>query len=1013
VPARTAVEPPPPETAVIRGKLAVPALPERRVVRPRVEQRLADLIDRHRVVAVSATAGAGKSTAVAAALPLLGRGAAWLTVDWTDSAAGRLLTYLEASLAGVIPRVRGVATKALSAGIPHVETAGLLAEAIGDAQLIVVLDDLERIEEEGEAWDSIEAFLRYAPAGVHTVLISRRAMPDILSAFALEEGGFAVFGESDLAFTPSEAAGALELLGDTEVDPAAAVEATGGWVAGVLFEAWRASEHAAGTGGEADPLHGYLSAHILSQLDPADREFLVLTSLLDEVDAQRAEALGRSDAGQRLASLRRARLPVSWLAGGHAFRCHPRFREDLVARLERRPGDEVRELRRAYGRLLAREGYAEEATEMLLLAGAPQEAIVSAEQAIIPAIERLDFAIAERWLEAFADAGSGSAGLATAELMLAYAQEDFRRAARVADRLAAHGERDAVARSVPAAAVLMGFSYAHLGRVDDMHAVTEAAGSGPGAAILRYGAAGLETSPGPPRPEPTGTLLDGLVLSLDYVYGRLERLVGWHTSGWAEAVAEPWRLAALSVTGRTGEALELYDALRQRGLAGAWLRSYIGPQLLIDAGLRERAREEIREGLRAAIATGSVHLELSAGLMEAKLALRLDRDPAEARAVLDRLESKPYGRSFALMTEQTDMWYGFAHLLQDEVEPALERLRAAVASMTAGDRVLELPTAAVYLAEAEWRVGDEEAADRAADLALDAARRQGSNHVLLRALADFPAVVSRRIDAERLAGSPWHELGRALIAQGASLAATVPATVELREFGRCQILVNGKEERPRIAKAYELLAYLAIQPDGQASREELLDALFEGRSDDSARSYLRQAVRWLRHVLPEQDALLVEGGRVRLGEDVIVTSESTWFERRLADTAALQGGERLAATVEALAVFDAGEYLPAARSGWVDERRMRLADLANDARYEAAELAFAEGKLDDAGRLAAEVLEADRQREAAWRLAMQVAAALGDENGVLRAYKRCEQALAEIGTKPAPTTRQLLERLRR
>ena len=57
------------------------------------------------------------------------------------------------------------------------------------------------------------------------------------------------------------------------------------------------------------------------------------------------------------------------------------------------------------------------------------------------------------------------------------------------------------------------------------------------------------------------------------------------------------------------------------------------------------------------------------------------------------------------------------------------------------DRLLELPTAAVYLAEAEWRAGDEDAADRAADLALEAARRQGSNHVLLQALADFPAVV--------------------------------------------------------------------------------------------------------------------------------------------------------------------------------------------------------------------------------------------------------------------------------
>ena len=53
------------------------------------------------------------------------------------------------------------------------------------------------------------------------------------------------------------------------IDPSHAVEVTGGWVAGVLFEAWRSTEHVAGAGGEADALHGYLSSQILDQLEPA------------------------------------------------------------------------------------------------------------------------------------------------------------------------------------------------------------------------------------------------------------------------------------------------------------------------------------------------------------------------------------------------------------------------------------------------------------------------------------------------------------------------------------------------------------------------------------------------------------------------------------------------------------------------------------------------------------------------------------------------------------------------
>lgn len=109
-----------------------------------------------------------------------------------------------------------------------------------------------------------------------------------------------------------------------------------------------------------------------------------------------------------------------------------------------------------------------------------------------------------------------------------------------------------------------------------------------------------------------------------------------------------------------------------------------------------------------------------------------------------------------------DTWCGLALLLERKDEEARERLRRAVEGICAGGRYLMLPTAAVYLAEAGWRAGDGEAADRAADLALESAGKLGSNHLLLQALADFPAVLSRRLDAEPSADSPWHTIGRAL-----------------------------------------------------------------------------------------------------------------------------------------------------------------------------------------------------------------------------------------------------------
>jgi DNA-binding SARP family transcriptional activator len=59
------------------------------------------------------------------------------------------------------------------------------------------------------------------------------------------------------------------------------------------------------------------------------------------------------------------------------------------------------------------------------------------------------------------------------------------------------------------------------------------------------------------------------------------------------------------------------------------------------------------------------------------------------------------------------------------------------------------------------------------------------------------------------------------------------------------------------------------------------------------------------------------------------------------------------------------------------------------------------------------VLGADASREAAWRLLMRLANALGDQDRVIRAYRACEQALAAVGARPAASTRELLEHLRR
>ena len=63
--------------------------------------------------------------------------------------------------------------------------------------------------------------------------------------------------------------------------------------------------------------------------------------------------------------------------------------------------------------------------------------------------------------------------------------------------------------------------------------------------------------------------------------------------------------------------------------------------------------------------------------------------------------------------------------------------------------------------------------------------------------------------------------------------------------------------------------------------------------------------------------------------------------------------------------------------------------------------------------LSATPTELDPYREAAWRLQMRLASAVGDEDRVIGAFRGCERALAELGARPAGATRHLLDALRR
>lgn len=993
---------------LIKGKITAPQRGLNVASRARLTAQLHLLAHRHGVVLVTGTAGSGKTTAVGDAF--LGSPAlVWLSLDQADSSPGRLLAYLEAAIASVVPEAQGVATEALAMGLPHTDAASLLAEAIAGAEITIVLDEVEHVDVGGAAAEVISAFLRYLPTSIFAVLISRRR-PALLHRDIRAVGGIGRVTDEDLRFTVEEAAAALNTIGRPDLEPERAVEATGGWVAGVLFEAWRSSGHVHGAGGESDALSGYLSSEIMSDLSPVERHFLVATSLLDEVTMVRASALGLKEATESMALLRQRYLPIVVASDGTSFRCHRQFREFLRSELEADPTIDKSDLHRALGDIHVQEDKVEESVDEYLLAGDVAMAERSISAAILGVIRRGDFELAARWLAVpRREVMNMSPPLVAAQILLAHDHEDYAFGSERADWLLQLPGHGALLSSDPSLVGRIAWCYHLMCRIDDAYhvismcppnreidAVTFAMASDIVGSTFKYLS----------RPPDCGGATDALLARIDLVHGRLARLLSSPRRAYSSMRSS--QVGALLATGRLDEA----EAGLSQSAIDDWTMLRLKVEWMIETGQVEEIDSVTRTGDLLLARSGSPVSRMFDLVVRAEWALHVDLDPAEALRYVHLLRSEQNFLHWVRLVERSGLVAGEAYLRFGSDVEAASILRDTMRLIIERDRLLMMPLAGVLLAEAEWRLGEPSAADAAADLALDAATRMGTDHQLLRALRAYPSVLARRLDAEPGEDSRWHTVGRSLRRSGNAQAWAGPADILIVEFGEPAIQAQGGPPiRPKLAKSIELASYLACH-GGQATRAQLLEALFDGRADESARSYLRQAMQQLRN-LPDCDIDLVADQLTVSWNGSSLTSESVLLESQIRKSDTLHGRERLDSLLAALQGPDRGIFLPNISSDWAEQRRQALDALVTDARISAAEAALRHGEYGLSERLVQAALADDPFRESAWRLSMRVAAELGDTDEVIARFARCREEMAVLGATPTETTVRLLASLRR
>ncbi|WIY00998.1 BTAD domain-containing putative transcriptional regulator [Amycolatopsis mongoliensis] len=973
------------------------------VRRSRVVRRFHALLEARTVVAVCASAGAGKTTAVAEAVGALERPVAWVSLDGTEQ-AGRLPVYLEAAVEQYVPAAGQVASDALRTGLHLGESAGLLAESLQGSSLVIVCDNVERITGDAGSIAVLDAFARYLPAGVNLVLVSRVDVPLSRPATSAPIG---VVGDEDLAFDATETAEVLRLAGQESVDVHEVVRRTGGWVTGVRFGAWG--------GGSTSGLCGFFSHTVLHGLTEDERAFLLHTSLLDEVTVPGAAALGQPEPSRVMARLRAQHLPVSWSRDGTRMTPHGQFRDFLREALQRDDAEVYAVLERRHAEFLVEQGEKEEAVDALLRIGDVGRAWDRAAELLPDLVARGDFAPAARWWDQL---GSSSRcptpRIGAVALRVAFALEQFGRAAELFDRFGDCWLPGPESPDHEEATALAAWCLWHLGRIEDAVSLVSRLPRGRTHAVASVLMA-LATGEAPALPEasaaPSGPL-DGILIRCRYLRGRVSGLgAPGPFDPWRTVLGAPWAVAGLRAGGRIDEAMSVYEQ-RKESARPLWLHAFDEVELMLDLGRGAEAWTALRRGRELIAESGSRVYHILSLLLEAKLWLRLDQDAEQAERALAAAEAAGLA-NYAFAREVGQMWRGLALLLRGRCAEAGRVLSRSVESMWAGDRRLELATAAAYLAEAHWRTGDEGRSDRAARLALDVSSAQGVQHLLLAALTDVPEVATRSADASPTRMSRWHEITDLLSRQDSLRVRARSPRLVLEEFGEPRLVSDGELVQPGLTKSVELLSFLLSTKEYTATRRQITAAVFDGRNDAASRSYLRQALFKLRAVLPAELAPTQEGESFAIPLTGRVEGTARAMEDQLLLATRQPDVERLATSRAAIDRAVAGPYLATLTSEWVRTRRTELDERIAIARVDAARIAFRLSRHGLARELLDEVFRRDPYREQAWHLAISLAHATGSDDAVLTVFRRYVAAMGELGVAPSSEVKRLVAHLRR